>query len=355
LIKQQHDLQERFTFSRPLSFFLQISDSRLCLELLSAAEKLEERVSEVHSFAKTMQYIKTFDEEYVDVVLEVFERHHLLEEASSDNQAIKMAWEKYARRMYYACSLAEEEIILDIGLLDMRALMDVDQANLRKVLKIAIDRTRQHMRNPEWGLLKRLEQSPSSQMKLYQELQEKIAAWDKEPLLPEASSTELLEKLKLFCYYLFNAAALLSAVKKHRLAKILVLIEELRAFCRALELWLQKKRGAMGASWNKLWIAECYAIRREIEHFEMQGSGIESLKAFVSRFFVLVSQIPEIAQLKALKKEEADFEKMTEEIKRHLEEIGMTTLFEADQMPFFFVPGYLAFFIPENVDERSVR
>ena len=124
------ELESRFPFVAPISFFMQPAPSNMRQKLILQARELHTKIEATVAFAKNLQYMKVFDEERVDVILEAFEHVGFLEEGIS--------FEEYKNRLLHAARLVEEEVLLDIGGLDMRALLDIDEMRLQNVLKRAV-------------------------------------------------------------------------------------------------------------------------------------------------------------------------------------------------------------------------
>lgn len=205
LQRQMEEVEKRYPFTQPLSFFMHVHDQRVRQQMLLEAKKLDAQVEEVILFAKTLQYVKVFDEERVDDILEVFEARYCIE-----NQGAPVAlWQAHKEYIEQVIPLVLEEILLDIGLLDMRALLDIDEKKLQKALYQAQDVAKRQIE----PLTQELSQYPckserSFTFKVKEALIKELVIWFREKVDPEASSDMLLQKLLDFCHLLFGVRSL---------------------------------------------------------------------------------------------------------------------------------------------------
>jgi len=349
IVAQVHAIEKRFHFCQPFSYYMLISDHSLRLKLFQEAFHLDEQLDGVYTFAKSMQYVKTFEEERVDIILEAFERRYLLEDEKSDSQSLSEAWSRYQKRMQRVLNMVVDEIFLDIGLLDRHALMDVDPQALNKTLQLAIDRAKMHLAEPGsvFDELKFLPSTDSSHLmcqKSLDDLKKNIDAWSKMPM-PDSSDTDvLLERLRNFCHLLFDAKVVMAASQGMLLPKCLKLMNDLRSLSSYLEEWLQQKRGDRKAVWGIPWIPECYSIRTEIETFEANEETGNAFRPLVKRVLEMIQQIPEIAYLKTQDPDPIKILTISREFSQHLEEIDTLAKEPKREHPFIYIPGYMAYF-----------
>lgn len=341
VLAQIHGIEKRFRFCQPFTFYMLIGDHQMRLKLFQEAYSLDEKLESVVSFAKSMQYVKTFEEERVDVILEAFERRYLLEDEKNDPATLDAAWKRYQKRMQRTLTLVLDEVFLDIGLLDRHGLMDVDQQTLNKTLIQAIERARQHVSQL---LLPLSESSHLMCQKTTNDLKKNLDEWVK-IAIPESSDTDaLLEHLRSFCHLLFDVKVLQAAFQGMLIPKCLKLMNDLRSLSRYLEEWLQEKRGERKAIWGIPWIPECYAIRSEIETFEPTEESANAFRPVVKKVLEIIQQIPEVSYLKATDGDPLQLATINNELSAHLEEIDLLAQDTKREHPFIYIPGYLAFF-----------
>ncbi|HXF28560.1 MAG TPA: hypothetical protein VN457_01805, partial [Chlamydiales bacterium] len=73
-------IEKRYPFLRPFLFFMSIDGTKTRQELILEAKKLNDHIESCKKFAKSVQYIKVFEEEKIDVILEAFERESTIED-----------------------------------------------------------------------------------------------------------------------------------------------------------------------------------------------------------------------------------------------------------------------------------
>lgn len=338
VVSQMHSIEKTYKFAQPFSFFMLISEHKVRLEMMQEAMALDHHIQEVVDFAKAMQYVKTFEEERLDIILEAFERQHLVKDDDKALPALKKAWAIYVERHQRAARLVEDEIFLDIGLLDRHALMDVDQNELNKTLQIAISRANNHIFESRYGLLANLHEQSQSALckKVYEDLKESLIDWSKVSVDASRTTDWLLEHLRNYCHDLFDAKILLGSEAKMLLPRALAFMNELRCLVGYIETSLQQKRTLHRAQWGPEWISECHAIRALIECYEPQTESSSAFGPLLKNIQAIIAQIPENKelQLAAIQKELED----------HLMEIDEIAKDPKKEYPFIYIPGYVAFF-----------
>lgn len=296
------DLEARYPFIRPFPFFMQISQSSMRQKCLQEANKLHEHIEKARHFAKLMQYIKTFEEERVDVILEAFEKEFYLEDEGRD-EALSV-WEKYLASMQRAVDFVIEEVLLEIGLLDMQALGDVDKEKLTKILQLAT--------NHAHYVAKRLS------LKF------------KEP-------GGLLENLRLFCHDLFDMKVLLASQKNSFVAKTLHVLNQYKDLIAYVQHFLEQERVHKSGLWGIPWIEECHKLRHIWE-----GTRWDDLRPLHKKLFDEIVKIPEIAQAQAKGQDPLELQKRKEQFEEELSTCD--SLSKKPELPFIYLPGYIRFF-----------
>ncbi|MBS0635025.1 MAG: hypothetical protein JSR37_06150 [Verrucomicrobia bacterium] len=307
VISYMHSIEKSYSFVKPLSFFMAVREHKARLAMLQEAEVLDRVIKDTIDFAKAMQYVKTFEEERVDIILEAFERQHIIEPT----------WESYYERMNRAARLVEDEIFLDIGLLDRHALMDVDEKELNKTLHIAISRAKKHIYEPKYGI-----QASIQDVRAFE-------VWANAVVDDSKSTDWLLEHLRNYCHMLFDAKIILAARGGMLLPKCLQFINEVRALTVYQEAILQKKRNLNVAEWGPEWIPECQDMRCEIECFEPEEESADALRPLLKKF---QSTFADVAEDKIA------------HLNKRLEEIEGLSKNPKKECPFIYIPGYIAFF-----------
>lgn len=318
LISQIHSIEKRHSFCKPFSFFMAVTEHKKRLEMLKEAQAVDARIKATIDFAKQMQYVKTFEEERVDIILEAFERQHLIVESD---------WAKYRERMQLAARLVEDEIYLDIGLLDRHAVMDVDPKELNKTLRLACKHANDHIFEPKYGILARIEMIVPEKAFCKRAQEELVAGFTKwsQVVVDETKTTDwLLEHLRNFCHYLFDAKVAEAAYNNMLLPKCLQLINEVRSYVNLVEVQLQQKRTQHSAEWGPEWIVECHDMRKEIACFEPDKEAAQALEPLIKKVVTAADA-------------QSEFE-------AHLQEIEALTNSPKRDYPFIYIPGYLAFF-----------
>lgn len=318
-----HSTEKRYIHAVPFSFFMKVPDHKTRLKMMQEAMALDEMISGTIQFAKAMQYVKTFEEERVDVILEAFERWHLLEDAD---------FGQYVERMQRAAALVEDEIFLDIGLLDRHALMDVDPMELNKTLKVAINRARR--KTPLQPLV--YDEKYLLCAKKFQDLKMSLDLWAKEEVDENRDTDLLLDHLRNYCHHLFDAKILLGSNAGMLLPKCLDFMNDLRIYARLIEELLQEKRGLHRERWGTPFIVEAHAILAAVESFEPEEETSNAFQPILKKLQNLLGQIPEHAELLS----EQTFQELTE----HLQEIDKICERPRKEHPFIYIPGYIAFF-----------
>lgn len=128
------ELEATYSFIAPFSFYLQCDFHELRISLLQQSYTLESRVREVYQFAKVLQSVKLYEEERVDEILEGFEELHTINEGDFKN-----AFAAYYNKLSHTADCIEREVVLEIGLVDRRAILDIEEKKLAKVLRQGIE------------------------------------------------------------------------------------------------------------------------------------------------------------------------------------------------------------------------
>jgi hypothetical protein len=270
-------------------------------QMLFQAAELDAKIATVRSFSKAMQNIKTFEEERVDSILEAFERQHLLDEEDD----IAAEWQRYQKRMQYAISLVEEEVLLEIGWQDLHALMDTDAARIQKILRYAIQKAGKSA---------------------------------------EASDTTeiLLEKLSFACHELFDAKLLVASQKNNVVAKTLGILTELSLLIARVEKWLETTRAAVQGALGASWINECHNLRHMLERFEPTFINTKELSELTESLFKEIYKITEIARSRAKGEDPIGLE---EAYQAYMQKIALMRKNGNEALPFVYLPGYIRFFL----------
>ena len=341
-------LEERYSSIQPFSFYMAISDSQLRKKLMVQAKELEERMQDLRTFAKAMQYMKTFEEERVDVILEAFERAYLIEEEQSSPAYQEIAFIHYHKRMMASFVLVLEEVLLDIGLLDLHALMDVDQERLKKIIRFAIAKARKLV-NELTGQLQALEEA-DSHSELYkiglQYLRDTLTRWSGKEISKEESVKTHLEHLRVFCHELFDVKVLLARAQKNRIASCLEMIFQLWMLSLRVERYIEQVRGK-GSAWGTPWVRESHEIRYTIISFEPDMYTADEFRSLIAKVFQQIYKIQEINALKNKGEDPLSLGKIENELLAELSQLEAYAKNTQVEMPFFYLPGFLRFFVNE--------
>jgi hypothetical protein len=319
-----HRLTERFPFIEPFSFYQHIEEHKIRESLILEAKKLHERIESVKRFAKSLQSVKVFEEERVDVILEAFESQFFFEEEG------RAGFEKYARWASRAIDGVTEEVLLDIGLLDFRSVFSVDEGKLQKTFYKAMERAKWHAKK----VLAHLEGIEEAQA-LRKALLDKVSL----PLPPQISVKELLEALRAIVHLFFEARILLTARQGNVSAAFEELISSARAFANTLETRLEA-RGVDDPIFGKPWIWQCFEVRKKIEEFELVKEERVALEPVIQKLF---SDLDEY--LRDAAAEDKAF--VTEEKKRLLSRLDAFSRLKKEtafEHPLHYVPGFLSYF-----------
>lgn len=334
------ELEHRYPFTKPFSFFMQIKDFKMRQELLMQAKDLHDQIETTISFAKAMQYIKTYEEEHVDVILEAFETAYMFQEEQSVDAEIRQEFLKHKKMLLHALALVTEEVFLDIGLLDMHALMDVDKTKLDKILRFAISKAKMYYDMPDFGLLSKC-RALESVSKNIQDIEKRLDEWKK------MDGEDHLEHLRALCHELFDVKIACAASLNNSIAKALVFIADLRSLSQTVQKWLEenrKKKSGFGAA---PWIEECCEIRKTIELFEPDMYSSSEFRPLIDKVFEKIYSIIEIADFKAQGEDPLLLIEQKKEFEKHLQELDQIKQQEKKEMPFFYLPGYIRFFSNE--------
>ena len=348
------NLERKYPYIQPFSFFIQVDDFRVRQKMLREAKKLTDRLYASRKFAKTLQQYKTFEEERIDDILEAYEKSFLVEEKGFDESDLLLAWEEYTSHTWRSISLVEEEVLFDIGLLDRKALMDVDPRALEKILHYATLEAYKKTVHPQNGYLHQLEaieldKIPFSLLRdVYNALVESFKDWARAH--PEKDSDDekesffWQERLNSFCQNLFRLKCFRAAIQNNINAKCFLLREQLQRAVTLLEHWLQRRRRTEGYNPNELWIPECFQLRYEIERFSTDEDSGSAFLPLIEKTFARIEKIPEVHYAKAEDKALFDHLLIKQELMTQIQEIDAIKNAKQAQEPFFYLPGYLKFF-----------
>ena len=358
LERKIQELEALYPFIKPFSFYVQIQDYKLCKNLLKSAKELQDTIDTTRLFAKSMQYIKTFEEERVDVILEGFERTFIFEEEESQDAVVESAFSAYETRMLITAALIIEEVLLDIGLLDLHALMDVDPKKLKKILRLAILKASTYYASEDFGLEKKcmqlqaFDKSPYSNQsgfflcqKSYEHLKARLQGWKQKAPDADAPLDMLLEHLRHLCHELFDVKIMLAACQNNHIAKTFAIISDLRTLSRVVQTWLETDRGKKSGLWGAPWIPECLAIRHEIERFNPETFTSAEFRPLVAKVFDQIYAISEIGDARGKGQDPLQLQACAEELDAHLEELDALAKDAKREFPFFYSPGFLRFFL----------
>jgi len=237
-------LEKRFPFIRPFSFFMTIDDARKRQSTLFAAEKLDHKIESTRQFAKNQQFIKVFEEEHVDAILELFERQHVIENAAipagpmtpgsvapfgarspganlchpivgfrhfgSAGIAVENgveAWDQYEQSMRTTMIQVEQEVLLDIGLIDMHALLDIQEEKLKSALQSCVEKAKEHVPILQQQLTD-FETDGIVVKAVADELRQELVTWENEKTVQDSTSRYWLTRLREFCHVLMGVRQL---------------------------------------------------------------------------------------------------------------------------------------------------
>lgn len=344
-------LEARYGFARPFSFFMSIQDFRVQQDLLQQAEHLFQRIEATILFAKSLQYMKTFEEERVDVILEGFERRFLIED--SKIRLPQSAWDKYLKRMEHTILLIEREVLLDIGFLDMRALFDIEEKQLLSMLHLAIEKAKAHvplLQEELRALSKEKKEEGVLEKRVRDALQQALLSWkesvlESEKKSPSESSRFWLKKLMLFCHILFEAKILCSAALGSASALYAELLSKLSAYVDYVESYLVQKRQLKGS--DKPWINECLPLRMHVINLELSEENAEEFLLGIESIFKKIEQIAEIKAQDGQDNSEKDNSEragLEKELRDHLEMLSHLKREAHLEKPLHYVPGYIDYF-----------
>lgn len=339
-------LESKYSFIKPFSFFMSVKESKLRRKLLLLAKNSEAKMESIHTFAKAMQYMKTFEEERVDTILEAFERAYMIEEEQCSDKALEEAYSHYLQRIERAFSLVLEEVLLDIGLLDIHALMDVDTERLKKILRFAVTKATRYVSELD-HMAEELKQR-NSQTELFKKsltyICEHLASWAQKELKKDETVDVILEHLRLFCHELIHMKLLRARQSENIVASFFSIILQLEMLAKVVEQWLEETRGAKSKKWGVPWIAECHEIRREIARFELEKFQSKELKPLIDKVFSQIEQIVEVRECLANKEDPLHLQIIKQELTGELTRLDQLHEHKAAQFPFFYLPGDQRFF-----------
>jgi len=317
-------LEERFPFIAPFSFFQHIGEHKTRQNLLLEAKKVHERIENTKRFAKNLQAVKIFEEERVDVILEAFESQFFFEEDG------KEGFKKYSLWASRAIDSVTEEVLLDIGLLDLRAVFSVEESRLQKTLYKALEKAKVHAKK----VIARLE-SVEEAHSLREELQHLVEL----PLPVETSTSQLLSQLRSLVHLFFEARIVFVARLGNISASFEEFISSFRSFAERLEKKLLSKFED-DPVFGRPWIWQCFELRKKIEEFELLREERGELEPAMGKLF---SELDEY--LRDATPEEKEF--VAAEKKKLFAGLDAFTALKKEtafEHPLHYVPGFLSYF-----------
>ncbi|MDB6081324.1 MAG: hypothetical protein JWO53_596 [Chlamydiia bacterium] len=334
-------LEKEYHFSAPLSFFMHIGDQRVRRKMLHESQELDHTIRATKAFAKSLQYSKVFDEERVDGILEAFEGEHYLEEGKQEKNSAVSAWSTYTRKMIKVALIIEQELLLDIGFLDMRALLDIEEKKLSKALFLALTKAREQLSSALENLIGVTTLKEGQLFKSIQEsLIKKSRAWlEKQDEQSEGkSSQQLLKRVRSLCHVLFETQLFLASCTRNYSAQCTLIVCKLQHFVALLEEEQQEKRKGISSFWKPK-IAECHALKGNIERLELAEESKEAFETVIQGIFQKIEEIPEVKKQSAVEKIKR--EELQQEIYA-----AVQMLDTAVKLPLHYLPGHLTFFYP---------
>lgn len=348
ILGQMHAAEKQYRFLQPFSFFMNIADLNERKSMLTEARECHLEVSECREFAKQMQYIKTFEEERVDIILEVFEKEHLIGDEDDTLSHKKEAWAKHIQFLRHAACSVREEVFLDIGLLDRHALMDIEPERLISILKLSLEEAKRYINNTTYSAFLRVAKlsAPPANYPLCQtlraHLESDVREWEQITISKDAGIDVHLDHLRHFCHYLFQAKVRLASDQEMLLPKCINILHELASAIRLIDAWIVKKRSEKGFAFGKSWVHETFILRAELEAFEPQDEKASNFRVIEEKIFQGIEKLPEVHDLKG--ENGLPLALMRQELEDHLKEIESLAAQPKNEHPFIYIPGYLAFY-----------
>lgn len=345
LLEYISKLEKSYPFIQPIVFFLQIQDQKTRREFLTEAKHIYEAASKCQQFAKNMQYVKTFEEERVDDILEAFEHLGIIEEENSEFSMCKAAFIAYKSRMNKSIRLVEEEVFLDIGLLDNKAILNINESELKAILREAITKAKKHLLEPESGISAQLETLKCGKKTVSEKalchLLGDISLWATKKI--EDNYSTLLEELAIFCQLLFRSRAFIFAKRGSPSDIRTIVLFETALLIQEIEIFLRKQRQSSlkEVEPDICFFEECHLFRKELQKFETESEDPSLLKPFLDRLFDKISLIPEIKTTSSTV--DFDLTKLRTELYNQLEELAVRAEMSPATLP-HYIPGYLAYF-----------
>src|SRR5207247_1890154 len=135
--------------------------------------------------------------------------------------------------------LVERELLLDIGLLDRRALFDVEENKLKSVLHNALEKAKENVWHLKEELIGIKEEGVLSK-KVLEHLVTQLSAWAEEKIqTTDDDIVFYLSRLMRFCHFLFESKVLLVERYGALSATCAKLISELSVYIQFQEQYLQ--------------------------------------------------------------------------------------------------------------------
>lgn len=340
-------LEKNYPFIQPFAFYLQLQDRKVRREFLLEVKQIYTHICQFLEFAKNVQYIKTFEEKRVDSILEAFDSLGIFEEENGALLSCKAAFIAYKTKIKNSIRLVEEEVLLDIGLLDNKAILAINDTEIKEVLRAVLKQAKKHVLAPEIGTYAQLEsiqpESKSVSQRALSHLLNDILSWTRKKPDEVDSTTALLEELSFFCRLLFLYRAYNFAKKGNALAiraklfyEMFFIIHELENILRAF-----RKSSTDELEQDVYFINECHELRKELQKLDTKGEDPFLLKPRIECIFDKIALIPEIK--KGCLSKAFDLTTIRNDLLSKIEELNTQSDLRQPLL-FHYIPGYLAYF-----------
>jgi|GEM_PF-5716634 len=319
------EIEKCYPFLKPFSFFMLFKDFEKCLSAMREAEKIYRSIESTIRFSKDLQMIKLFEEGHIDTVLEVFDRRYIIGEKSRE-YALEALF-AHAREYKLVIDRVEKEVMLDIGLVDRRALFDIEKEKLEKILSKALKSALYHGKKIEKKLLdeKHVEELSQAFFNLHKEV-EAVKEWDDD---------KRLFFLRSFCHLFFEERIYFCAKHANLSALLEYFTSSCRSFAKRVEEKVQEKEG-LDPVLGPLWVPECFEIKKQIELLELEEESYRSIEKGATTIFSLLEGLSGEVQ--------EDLKEEKKELIGLLERIGEAKRRTAFDHPLHVIPGCINFF-----------
>jgi hypothetical protein len=231
-----------------------------------------------------------------------------------------------------------EEVLLDVGLLDAKAILDRDDKKLKYAVLLALETAQSLFQS----LIVQLKESPETGFfkSVYQDLLYKIQDVQKRQMDEQQMDAlfergALVEQLARCCHLLFQAKMLLGSRHDNPIAKRNLFISAVRLKLQEIEAYIQQERKKTASFLVDPWIEECHAARRTIEKLEL-ATEKSAIQAIIEQFCSQLLSIPE------MKRHMIDACK--QELLQELDRISSIPKQNYFAFPLYAIPGYLDYF-----------